>query len=100
MKQFFGTTIGMMASHPNLKGNKLVRVNYYRDGDETDFNPCDKITLKAVSGHNLEVFKSVKQVQISYEDFFNRDLDPYNDLIEWRWATNLLGFNQNHNEDY
>lgn len=80
---FLSSTIGLMASHENLNRPMLIRVEFYEVGNS--------VKVKAVNGNSLSVIKSIRQVLIPREQYSNRDHDPYNDIVECRWAFNLLG---------
>lgn len=86
LKKFRGTTIGMQAtySHPT-KGivSTLIRVHYY--------DIPGGVLLVPASGHSLEIIKPIKQVEISDDEYNNRDYDYCDDEVEWLWAINKLG---------
>lgn len=81
MIEFIGGTAGLNCS---VNGRAtLTRVEYSRAGK--------KIALQAVSGHSLAALHGVSVAKISQEEFGDRPRDPYNDLVEARWAFNKLG---------
>lgn len=88
---FVASTIGMMSSHPNLKGSTLIRCEYYEAFGE--------IELHAVNSHSLGRLKQIPTVLISKEEFSNRDYDYYNEQVEFFWAMNKLGCNNSNDED-
>ena len=83
-KRFISSTIGMLASHENLSRSVLVRVEFY--------SIEDGVLLVPVSGHNLATIKPIKQVVISSTEFNDREEDPYDSQVEFRWAIKKLGF--------
>lgn len=100
-EEAINSTIGMMASHNNLRRygfveSILVKVVYSR-------TIIDNIMLTAVSGHNLAVIKQIKQVIITKEEYNDRPFDYYDDTVEFFWAISMLGFNvprENENDEW
>jgi hypothetical protein len=83
MSSFIGYTVGLTVSHENYRTGKLMKVEFSRDGD--------LVTLKAVSGHNLEPMRAIKSIKIQRDEFADRPHDPYNNIVEARWAFEKLG---------
>jgi hypothetical protein len=88
--EFFSSTIGMMARHPNMYSSKLVRVNFYRTN-------LDRVALIAISGNNLERIRGIPFAYITIDEYNNRPQDPYDDSKEFFWALEKLGFEFNEN---
>jgi len=83
--RFKSSTIGLLASHANLKKPTLIRVEFSVNENG------DKIKLSAVSANTLSLIKCIKQVTISRANYADRDFDCYDDAVETKWAFNLLG---------
>lgn len=96
-EEFICGTVGVLAYYPQAprtKRNVLTRAHYHRVSDT-------EVEVSAVSGHNLSRIPYAKKVIISREEFDKRDFDPYDDIVEWRWAMDLLGIdNLFDSEDY
>ena len=90
-KKSYDSTIGLLAAGHGQ--NRLVRFESTLIGDT--------VTVVAVSGHNLEPIKQSPVVVISREKFNNRDSDPYDSVVEFRWFAALCGWELNcGNKEY
>ena len=82
MADFIGYTTGLNCNTAKKRGI-LAKVEFQRNKDSS-------VSLIPVSGRNLE--KIGAPVTVSAETFRDRPHDTYRDVIEARWALNLVGF--------
>lgn len=84
IKDFRTSTVGLFASHENLKTNKMIRADIHNasNGD---------IALVAVSANNLNRIKSIKPVFVDFEEYENSPEDPYDNTVFAKWCFNKLG---------
>jgi len=78
----YHSTIGLLAAGHGQ--NRLVRFESTISGD--------KVTVVAVSGHNLEKIRQSPVVVLSKAQFDGRDVDPCDDVVEFRWFADLCGW--------
>lgn len=83
MSEFIGSTVGLMATGHGR--TMLVRIQYWRES-------ADTIALKSVSGKNLGQIDRAGSKRITLDEYKNRPYDPYNNIIEARWAFSLCGW--------
>lgn len=83
-KEYYGSTIGMMARHQNMNKTGIVRVEFYRTNKGVE--------LHAISGKNLERIRNIKTVTISIDEFNDRPNLQTENCNEFFWATKKLGF--------
>lgn len=82
--KFLTSTIGLNAFHDNGESSGLVRFEYYSKNDGT-------VLIQPVSGRNLN--KMPGQKLVSKEVFNERDNDPCDSVVEWKWAASKCGWN-------
>lgn len=91
-RKFLSSTVGMNIFHYKT-GTKLVRFHFYEEGDE--------VVVFAKSGYDLSTYRRIKSVTISRAQYDKRSFDQCNDLVEYEWAANLMGFYMgNSGEDW
>lgn len=83
---FYGTTIGLLATHAQYNKPLLVRVQF---SAESETSP---VRLVAASGHTLEEITKTGVKMISMEEYENRPRNDYNNTREAIWALGLLGW--------
>lgn len=82
MSKFIGYTIGLTAVAPGQDRSALYKVGYYEKAD-------GKVLLELTSGHDLS---SAGQRRIVDREVFEaRPVDPYDSVVEARWAFKQLG---------
>lgn len=84
MSTFIKNTIGLDCNGHGMSG-KLVHIEYVRNEDGT-------VTLNSVSARNLSRIDRVPSITISAEAFSDRPRDPYDSVIEARWALSRCGW--------
>jgi len=52
----------------------------------------DTVMVQAVSGHTLEKIRQSPMIVITKAQFNDRDSNPYDDVVEWRWFAALCGW--------
>lgn len=77
------STIGLLATHKNLKKPTLVRVCL-------DVKEDNSVLVYAESGHTLNKIRYIGQKIITREGLSNLDDDPYNDVVFARAAFEML----------
>jgi len=82
LADFIGYTTGLNCNTAKKRGF-LAKVEFRR-------NKNGSVSLVPVSGRNLEQIGA--PVTVSADTFTNRPYDYYDDVIEARWALNLVGF--------
>ena len=82
-KTFISYAVGLECNGNNLVG-VLVKAEYNRlsSGD---------VEIRAVSGRNGAPIRC-RHVVLSAAEFDDRPRDPYDSIVEARWALNALGF--------
>lgn len=81
--KFIGYTVGLECNGNNLIG-VLVKAEFNR-------LPSGDVVISAVSGRNGAAVRAANKT-ISAAEFDDRPRDPYDDVIEARWALNKIGF--------
>lgn len=82
MSKFVGYTAGLECDGHGIVG-KLVKVEYSRLSD-------GRIKLQATSGRDLSAVAGSKV--ITQAEFEDRPSDPYDTILEARWALQLCGW--------
>jgi hypothetical protein len=82
MSKFIGYTVGLECNGRG-KVARFLKVEYSRANN-------GGVILSAVSGHDLSS-ANIRTV-LTAEQFENRPTDPYDSIIEARWALKRLGF--------
>lgn len=82
--KFITSTIGLNAFHDSGESSGLVRFEYYSKNEST-------VLIQPVSGRNLNKMPGHKL--ISKEVFNERDTDPCDSVVEWKWAASKCGWN-------
>lgn len=82
--KFITSTIGLNAFHDSGESHGLVRFEYYSKNNGT-------VLIQPVSGRNLNKMPGHKLV--SKEVFNERDNDPCDSVVEWKWAASKCGWN-------
>lgn len=92
--KFKTSTIGLMASHRNLKRPLLIRIELYRDDKEN-------VKIVPVSGHNLERIGMCPVQEYTAEKFetLTEDLDKHYGNEYDIWMFRQLGFSVGADED-
>ena len=81
MSKFIGYTVGLLASHENLKTPKLIKCEFNRT-DSGD------VKISVVSGRNLGSMPSCGISVVSAEEFSSRSDD---NIEEAKWAFGKVG---------
>lgn len=82
--KFRTSTIGLWATHENLKWPTIIRVDVH------DANK-NQVALLATSGRNLSRIKCIPTVFVDLDEYENSPDSPYDDTVFARWALGKCG---------
>lgn len=76
---------GLCVTGHSYKKALLIKIEAYRNADGS-------VTLKSISGHTLGDIPQAGHVQLSAEEWEGRPSDPYDDLMQTKWALEKCGW--------